>query len=539
MICRNCGKELDDGARFCPGCGTALTAENPTAPQERPVYTVYDEPKKAPKWLIPVIAVAAAAVVVLVCLLSGVFDSPAARLGKALNKSGSAFVSALKNTGLTDAAGLMAEKESSQEFSLRLEQLEGMAELEGLGIRISADVSMSDRKAALEIAPYLGAADLMKLQLKADDANVYIGSPELTEDAFFMVNTTTLGQTIEKLTGVSDLRDLNVNLFDLYAQMEQLNGFSEETRQTMLETCQAFSQAVEVSKTGTETVAVNGTDLKCDVYHVVMSQEALVNLIDGVETAYNMTDVTDAYRQMLESMGIPADAAAELAMGMGDDGMDSAAFFQELRDAAVDQGSIELDVYVSKGYAVGAVCAFSTDSTEVEIALSIGGGENYVDDISLRIREEDTELCVTSTGDHTGAGGSFTDRTEITITDSTGTETPIALELSYDPKAEADNFSCQVEADGSRISAAGQLTCSKDALYVGLDTVDLDGAAVVSIQYRLGRYEGDSIVVENTMDLGTMSEAELESALEDLSGNAQVLILGIIEQFPELMYMLY
>ena len=42
MFCRNCGKNLDDGVAFCPGCGTAVQA--PPAQEPAPQQPVYQQP---------------------------------------------------------------------------------------------------------------------------------------------------------------------------------------------------------------------------------------------------------------------------------------------------------------------------------------------------------------------------------------------------------------------------------------------------------------------------------------------------------------
>lgn len=45
MYCKNCGKEMVDGAKFCPSCGTTVAGEaaQPVAPQPAKV-----EEEKAP-----------------------------------------------------------------------------------------------------------------------------------------------------------------------------------------------------------------------------------------------------------------------------------------------------------------------------------------------------------------------------------------------------------------------------------------------------------------------------------------------------------
>lgn len=71
MFCRNCGKEVADGVKFCPGCGTPMgqapAGPAPSKPDvEKPVppVDVPKQPKKRGKLLIAIIAVIVLAVVI-------------------------------------------------------------------------------------------------------------------------------------------------------------------------------------------------------------------------------------------------------------------------------------------------------------------------------------------------------------------------------------------------------------------------------------------------------------------------------------------
>ena len=37
MFCKNCGRELDDGVKFCDGCGSPVSYDNNVIAQESPV----------------------------------------------------------------------------------------------------------------------------------------------------------------------------------------------------------------------------------------------------------------------------------------------------------------------------------------------------------------------------------------------------------------------------------------------------------------------------------------------------------------------
>ena len=42
MYCRNCGKEIDDNASFCPSCGQSVNGYGNPAPGPAPASAVYD-----------------------------------------------------------------------------------------------------------------------------------------------------------------------------------------------------------------------------------------------------------------------------------------------------------------------------------------------------------------------------------------------------------------------------------------------------------------------------------------------------------------
>ena len=70
MNCPNCNNHLDDNARFCSQCGTAIR-QTISAPIQQPPVTVYPPAKKsAPKWLLPaIIIVALVIIIILIAIL--------------------------------------------------------------------------------------------------------------------------------------------------------------------------------------------------------------------------------------------------------------------------------------------------------------------------------------------------------------------------------------------------------------------------------------------------------------------------------------
>ena len=94
MFCPNCGKHLEDRAKFCTNGGTSLTAPMGAAaapvqpaPASKPVKAKKKKTNTMKK-ILPIAAVALLVVVALViCIVAGIFGSDKAKLASAIGKS--------------------------------------------------------------------------------------------------------------------------------------------------------------------------------------------------------------------------------------------------------------------------------------------------------------------------------------------------------------------------------------------------------------------------------------------------------------------
>lgn len=76
MFCRQCGKELPDGVKFCPACGAEVkpVQEAPKPAPMQPVYEAPDEKEKEGKWnVLAIVSFSIAAACVLGYLAGGFF----------------------------------------------------------------------------------------------------------------------------------------------------------------------------------------------------------------------------------------------------------------------------------------------------------------------------------------------------------------------------------------------------------------------------------------------------------------------------------
>ena len=65
MLCKSCGAELSDSARFCPSCGTPVVKERADAPQAPAAGTPAGQPitRKAARILLPILLIVGGALV--------------------------------------------------------------------------------------------------------------------------------------------------------------------------------------------------------------------------------------------------------------------------------------------------------------------------------------------------------------------------------------------------------------------------------------------------------------------------------------------
>lgn len=528
MTCKNCGKEINDGSVFCPYCGTVqASAQNATPAWEGPE----GGGKKKKTGLIAGVAVAAVAVVAaLAVALSGVFASPKGKVEKAFAKSAAAFAAAEKKLGLPDTAQWQKDQKVTQNMALELISVNGdlvgvdLSALSGLKIGLGASYSGPDRWLSADLWAGWGEDDLLDLSLKADDSQLYLSSPQLTGETSYGVNTETLGTDLKNLTGDDSMEDLSFNLFDLVdlalKEMDQ-----EKLKQDLLAATKALWDQAEVKKTGSKTLSINGTDVKTTAYQVTIPEEALDQYMDDLEDVLSAFNYYDLYEEIYRSMGMPQEQIDEIMETL--ELVDPyGALADSLRDAVAEIGDLELEVCLSGGHVSGMLYADKLDGTDLSLALYLGGGEEYVDDLSLELEVDGASLTVTSTGDHGGRSGIFTDKTTIKGDPLRAASlTSIVSELSYEPKGKSDNFSWELSIPGAgSLKMSGSLDAQSDYLALDLDDITLKAMGIevctLSFSYQAEGHAGRG-TVDDPKIITQMDQLELMMTALDIQQNAE------------------
>lgn len=581
MFCSSCGRELKDTDKFCVGCGMpvakpeVLTAppvaspvEAPVAPSAAPeapvVPPVYTAPVATPAYpygmpvsdpaapdakkkkspLLPILIIAAAASVLLIValVLVLVLNRDSAVVARALSKSAYAHSQAVQDLELPDVTALEAEQAYRQDLSLWVESLDSMPELEGLGLQLTTNYSQEDRYLGIELTPYYGVVNILNAQVQLRDNELYVYVPDLNDDTAYMVDTESIGSMLTNL-GVEDtgLEGLSFNYFELIEQVAAAQPDSDVT-QALTDSITDLAKTIEVEKTGKETITVNDYDVKCKVYHVTVPQDTLEELADIIEDLYSETAPTDTYQDIFSSMGLPQELIDEMMYSLEEAESERDYAFDGLREALDMLGDLELDLYLNDGYVMAVMYEDSVDGTDLEVVMNLGGGENYVDDIGVQIVVDDEmEIFVRSSGDHSGESGAFTDKTVVDVVEYGSKYRAMDMRTSYDPKASEDNFSWSIEIDEyASIAIHGNVQGGKDQLSMKLDEIEIaeEGEVLVcmGLNYTVGEYEYMELDATQTVDLTYMSLTELEGVAQELVANAYVWAMTMESTLSEILY---
>lgn len=549
MFCPNCGKQIEDDATFCPFCGANTAEGAPEAPQGKASAPKARLPLSggAKKLLMGGVAVVAVAALAVGAFASGVFGGDKRAVEKAAAKSVAAFANAGEKAGLPDVQGLYESKKYSGSVEVALKDISmggygfyytDYSVLEGIGLRYSADVNVDGQKLGASVTPFYGSVDLVTAQMVMDGSKLYIGSPELTKGTFYGLDTMTLGADLVAMGADDEIEDFGFNLFELVKQFQNDTEIDKDQKKELEKAAKALYKAIEVEKTGTETVDVNDHSVKCTAYSVVIPQEALEAYCKAVKTAVRSIKYDRALRNLIRSVGLPKEAEDEL-----EDALDyvdlnqTGEIFDALEEVLDVLGDVEFTVYINGGYVMAVNWSERFYGDKIEVDLYLGGGKNYVDDLGLvlNVGGGDAKITLTSTGDHSAKNGTFTDETVLRVTDG-WTDVRVKSELSYAPKKSSDNFSWSIKGDGFSVDMEGQLNSKKNEMELDLEKIKLQGgyngnSVTLRLKYTVGSYK-DNVSVKSPVMIATFDEDDLRDLVYDVQDYVEDWAYDIMDEIP-------
>lgn len=531
MICKNCGNAIRDDAKFCPHCGALGGAAPVYAGPEAPV----PGPGRGKKGLI--IGGVVAAVVVVAALAAvfagGLFANPRGQVEQAMAKSLAAYQAAEEALGMPDISRWQRDQTISQGMRLELTGLNSdlvgydLSALEGLGLEMSTSYSGKDRQMFARLAAFWGEDDLLTFQMVADGPELYVDVPQITGESSYGVNTETLGADLYQTTGDSSVKDISFNIFDMADKiLERLD--QEALEQAIQSANRTLWEAAQVEKAGSDTISVNGSDTKVKVYQVTLSKDALSQYVDDWMEILSAINYFSLYRELLQDAGLPQEQI-DTIMGELDEMEVYGQLANSLKEAIARFGDVKLEVCVGGGY-VSAVCWEGEIQGEtVEALLTLGGGEEYVDDWSLELSGSGKEkIELKSTGDHGLKGGVYTDETTLRIREGGSTLLKATSHLSLNPRLDKDNFQWELEVNSSGLAVfsletEGDFSMGDDYLSLHLDDVSLRAVGMeicsLAFEYRVSNVP-DRLAINRPRLIPQMDETELMQMVLDTQERA-------------------
>lgn len=535
MVCKNCGNEMREDAKFCPHCGAVnapgAQLQNVSGTQS-PTWEKPEGGKKKTGLIIGSVVAAVAAVALIAAAVSGMFSSSKKQVEKAVGRSIAAYTQAWKNTGLPDLTPLTLERSVSQRFSLQLTGLNtaitgyDLSSLAGLGLRMNSGVSGKERKLDIKLAAFWDEEDIISLYMAAQDDELYFASPELTGGTFYGVNTETLGKDLTAM-GAEGAENISFNIFDLVDVAASSVEKQQEAKQAFRQANQELADVAAVKKAGTKTLDINGTEQKTMAYRVTIPQQAMENYVDALAAVMDSVDYMEIYEEMFRAAGMPEDEIEDFLSGLDPYG-DMA---EDLKDVLDELGDVELELCLYGGYVAAVRWEDDINGHEVEALLTLGGGEEYVDDLGLEVEADGMKMTVESSGSHSGKGGIFTDTTTI----RSGT-VRIKSELRYEPKGKSNNLEWEIGVPNSVVFAMeGNLTTTKDSVHLKMEDIAVKvlGMELVNLtmDYYTGPWDGQSVDVGTPTLITGLNEAGLLELGNQLQTNGQNWLLQAQQLF--------
>lgn len=432
-----------------------------------------------------------AAVLVMALLLSGIFDSDYDTVAKAFRKSFRAYAAVADTMNLPDFDAFAQKGKFSQQVEFCCK--DGADVLNGAGFRAHFSYNQPSKKAAFVGTAFQDGTDLLTARMKVDDEKVYFGYDQLTGKSYFMINTTTLGVDLQ-YHDINDYPQLSFRIFSLIQQLQDAGTLSKQQKKTLNTAAKELVAQIRIEKQHQQPVAVNGTELPCDIYTMTLPQDAAKHYLDAIEAIVQEMNYAEAVESILAEAGFPLE---QMNINIDDDSMEET--ISALRRIIGSNGDLQMEIALHKGYVVSLQATITDGFYQYCIDLQLGGGKKYVDNFYLQVLERmGNGFAITSSGNHT-TGGTFTDHTVFTTYTRHQASEDLSWEVSWKPRGWRNNFRCALQSGGEALVLEGTVRCNKRSLRLSFDSVQVDGYTF-DISYALGGYRPIRVPVRKKLD---------------------------------------
>lgn len=493
--------------------------------------------KKPGKGLIIGGGIGAAVLVIALVVALVIFGTPTVRVGTAFRNTIKEFSKVADVWNADEAAEFAGKEAVSISADMKINSVSEDVlyyysdAVSGLGFQVDMDVNLEEREMGMMASVYLGSADLLTAMISAEDEMIYLGAPDFLND-FYGVNTETLMRDLDDMgASLGEAADISFNIFDLMEIVKDYSGDAEENRQALMEASTDLAKELVIEKNGKTTLKVNGESLKCRSFLVTIPQEALEEWFEAVEDIGSV-DAVGMMEKLLSSMNLPEDIVEELVYDF--EYSYSQPDYSGVYELLDILGDIELQVYVRSNKVAGIVYKEKIQGTKVELGLYLGGGDRYVDNISLEIKVDGEKVTIESEGDHTAKEGKFTD--EITIK---ADDLKVTIETEYNPKNGA--LSVSMGNEYPLLELEGTYAVTGEGCLLELDELVIasGGREMMSLALscEITDYE-KRVKLSDARLITGLTEEDIMSLAEELEGNVLEWALGLTLSHPELMELL-
>ena len=415
-----------------------------------------------------------------------------------------AVTAALRNSAVAfkDAADTVLPEESfspadgySQETELSLSALPGeLSFLNGcVSLRIEGASANDDcRESRFEMK--LGSLSLFSVAARTEGRFCTLTSGEHA----MLINMDTLQEDLDHM-GLGSLLDTEGPGLSALGAAAPSPDFvlTEKEEDELKDALAAMVLDIDVKNAGSEKRDINGQEKKCHIYAVTFPSKDLCRLWDAA---------APALLRALRDAPLP-----------GTEDEDPEELLSDLRDALVSSGDWEMEMAVCDKLVMSVSAEvkgkFRSDEFDLNPTLTVGGGEEYVDDITLRVtRGDDVTLEWRSHGDHGGRKGAFTDESTVTRSDK---DERIATSVRYAAGEKRDNLRLELDAADTALTLTGTLrsTAEEISLTDGKVVLEGDTDTELAVESRMSAYRELVPPNENAVPLSETDWTEIYNFL--------------------------
>lgn len=468
-----------------------------------PVSPVSEEPQKksSNKVIIGVIAaiVALLLIVVLVVIFGGLLQDDKKTVTDAVKDT---FIES--SDYIKDAWGI---EQYEGMFKKAVYTVDAQLDLpDGMGIDMVLQSNMD--VCGVYVDGSLAGSTFMTIQMYADDKEIAAALPGMV-DYVFTINRETMADDIQNFVDMGFLDQESADEIVAFNEENEEKLFSDQAAYDKFlndfwQACVAFYDKCEVKKGESGRYTVNGKEVDCKGYVLVITGENMAEFLDNIKTAYQENEeYVEALFGVYESAGI------EMSYDLDEfyDGIDELA--QECRDS---EENAEIEFYLYDGK-VARIYAEFDDGEYLE--WNIEGGNFPLENTNIVIGDKyDTYFEI----ERIGSDGSKY-RAEYKLGDEYET---YVIDLSY--SKEKGDFSLGVEEklfsyEYSLFSVDGSFEKSNETtIEINIDSFDVEEETILA----------GNITIQNTCDsvekpegeekeLLLLSEEELEEIIWEIA----------------------